>query len=94
MGEKYRHIGKPTRRKDAREIVTGRAQYIDDIHPPKMLYGKALKSPHPHARIKNIDTSKAEAYPGVRAVLTYENVQPWRAGTPPGTCRDSNIITR
>ncbi|MBI4331784.1 MAG: xanthine dehydrogenase family protein molybdopterin-binding subunit [Chloroflexi bacterium] len=79
----YRHLGKPTPRKDARDIVTGKIQYIDDIRPPKMLYGKVLKSPHPHASIKNIDVSRAEAYPGVKAVLTYKNMPPWRAGTPP-----------
>ncbi len=83
MTEKFRHIGKATPRKDAREIVTGKAQYIDDLHPPKMLYGKSLKSPYPHAIIKNIDTTKAEAYPGVRAVLTHKNVPTWRAGPPP-----------
>jgi xanthine dehydrogenase molybdenum-binding subunit len=83
MAEHYRHIGKPTPRKDARDIVTGKAQYIDDLHPPKMLYGKALKSPHPHARITHIDTGRAEVYPGVRAVLTYQSVPPWRAGSPP-----------
>jgi CO/xanthine dehydrogenase Mo-binding subunit len=82
MGEEYRHIGKATPRKDARAIVTGRAQYIDDIKLPGMLYGKVLRSPYPHAHIKNIDTGKAEAYPGVRAVLTYKNVPEWMGGVP------------
>ncbi len=82
MGEEYRHIGKATPRKDARAIVTGKAQYIDDMKLPRMLYGRVLRSPYPHARIKNIDTSKAEAYPGVKAVLTYKNVPEWRAGYP------------
>ncbi len=82
MATAYRHIGKPTPRKDAREIVTGRAQYIDDLKIPKMLYGKIVKSPYPHANIINIDTSLAEAYPGVRAVVTYKNAPPWRAGSP------------
>ena len=66
MGEEYRHIGKATPRKDARAIVTGSAQYIDDVKLPGMLHGRVLRSPYPHARIKNIDTSKAEAYPGLR----------------------------
>ena len=82
MAKEYRHIGKATPRKDAREIVTGKAQYIDDIKLPKMLYGKVLRSPYPHANIKNIDTSKAEAYPGVKAVLTYKNVPEWKMGAP------------
>ena len=82
MGEEYRHIGKATPRKDARAIVTGRAQYINDMKLPGMLYGKVLRSPYPHAHIKNIDTSKAEAYPGVKAVLTYKNVPEWKGGVP------------
>jgi CO/xanthine dehydrogenase Mo-binding subunit len=82
MGEEYRHIGKATKRKDARAIVTGSAKYIDDIKLPGMLEGRVLRSPYPHARIKHIDTSKAEAYPGVKAVLTYKNVPPWIGGIP------------
>jgi CO/xanthine dehydrogenase Mo-binding subunit len=82
MGQEYRHLGKATPRKDAREIVTGRAQFSDDIKIPQMLYGKVLRSPYPHANIKNIDTRKAEAYPGVRAVLTYKNVPGWKWGSP------------
>jgi CO/xanthine dehydrogenase Mo-binding subunit len=82
MAKEYRHIGKATPRKDAREIVTGRAKYLDDIKLPNMLYGKVLRSPYPHANIKNIDTSKAEAYPGVEAVITYKNVPEWIDGTP------------
>jgi len=47
-----------------------------------MLYGKVLRSPYPHANIKNIGTSKAGAYPGVKAVLTYKNAPEWKSGTP------------
>jgi xanthine dehydrogenase molybdenum-binding subunit len=82
MSEEYRYIGKPTPRKDAVEIVTGRAKYIDDMQMPRMLHGKALRSPYPHANITNIDTTKAESIPGVKAVLTYKNVPDWRTGTP------------
>jgi CO/xanthine dehydrogenase Mo-binding subunit len=82
MTGELRHIGKATPRKDARIIVTGRAQYIDDVKLPEMLYGKVLRSPYPHARIRNIDTSRAEAYPGVKAVLTYQNVPSWKGGIP------------
>ncbi|MBN1367415.1 MAG: xanthine dehydrogenase family protein molybdopterin-binding subunit [Dehalococcoidales bacterium] len=78
----YRHIGKATPRKDARSIVTGRAQYIGDLKMPGMLYGRVLRSPYPHARITEIDTTKAEAYPGVAVVLTYKNVPKWRGGVP------------
>ncbi len=82
MAEEYRHIGKTAPRKDARDIMTGRAKYINDIKLPDMLYGKVLRSIYPHANIKNIDTSKAEACPGVEAVITYKNVPPWVDGTP------------
>lgn len=78
----YRYIGKPTLRKDAREIVTGKARYIDDIKIPDMLYGRVLRSPYPHARINEIDTARAEAFPGVKGVLTYRNVPEWVAGIP------------
>ena len=82
MTEGYRYIGKTTPRKDALDIVTGRAQYIDDIKPGRMLIGKALRSPYPHAEITEIDTTEAEAMAGVKAVLTYKNVPPWKTGMP------------
>src|SRR5262249_15858232 len=49
--------------------VIGEGVYTDDIKPPGMLTGKILRSPHPHARIRGIDTSKALALPGVRAAV-------------------------
>lgn len=55
---------------DAKEKVTGMAKYLDDLSFPGMLYAKILRSPHPHANILRIDTSKAAALPGVRAVIT------------------------
>ena len=82
MATDYRFIGKPTPRKDALAIVTGKAKYIDDLKQPDMLYGKALRSPYPHAKIKNIETARAEALPGVKAVLTHKNVPPWKTGMP------------
>jgi len=82
MATTYRFIGKSTPRKDALEIVTGRAEFIDDVKRPGMLYGKVLRSPYPHANIVDIDTTNAEALPGVKAVLTYENVPAWKGGLP------------
>jgi CO/xanthine dehydrogenase Mo-binding subunit len=67
---KYRVIGASPIRPDGIDKVTGRAQYGADIHPTGMLYGRVLRSPHAHAVIKSIDTSKAEALDGVRAVVT------------------------
>ncbi|MEW6667063.1 MAG: molybdopterin cofactor-binding domain-containing protein [Thermodesulfobacteriota bacterium] len=78
----YRHIGKPTVRKDAAEIVTGTARFIDDIKVPGMLFAKVLRSPHAHANIRRIDTTKAEGLSGVKAVLTYKNVPDWKGGIP------------
>lgn len=60
--------------------VTGRAQYTFDITLPNMLYGKILRSPHPHARIIEIDTSKAERLPGVKAVVTGKDTLGVRQG--------------
>jgi CO/xanthine dehydrogenase Mo-binding subunit/aerobic-type carbon monoxide dehydrogenase small subunit (CoxS/CutS family) len=73
--------GHPTARIDAMERVTGKANYTGDVHLPGMLYARVLRSPHPHARIRSIDTSKAAALPGVKAILTHENCQVvWGAG--------------
>ena len=80
--KEYRYIGKATPRKDAVEIVTGKAQYIDDVELPRMLHGKVLRSPYPHALIKQINTGAAEKSRGVKAVLTYKNVPRWMTGTP------------
>jgi CO/xanthine dehydrogenase Mo-binding subunit len=78
----YRFIGQRTPRKDAAEIVTGSAKFFGDIKQPNILYGKVLRSPHPHAIIKDIDTSRAERLPEVKAVLTFKNVPPWKSGLP------------
>jgi len=82
MANTYRYIGKVTPRKDATEIVTGGAKYLNDIKFPDLLYGKVLRSPHPHALIKRIDKSKAERLKGVEAILTWEDVPDWKGGTP------------
>lgn len=70
MSKEFKWIGKPTARYDGVARVTGQAQYADDMRLPGMLVGKILRSPHAHARIRSIDTSKAEALPGVKAVAT------------------------
>ena len=60
-------------RPDGADKVTGRAVYGADMRLTGMLHGKVLRSPHAHARIKSINTSKAEALPGVRAVITAQD---------------------
>lgn len=82
MGENYKYIGKPAIRRDAEEIVTGTAKYLDDLKFQNLIYGKVLRSPHAHALIRKIDKSKAEALPGVMAVITWEDIPDWRGGTP------------
>ncbi|HEY78262.1 MAG TPA: molybdopterin-dependent oxidoreductase [Dehalococcoidia bacterium] len=67
---KYSVIGTRVHRVDGVEKVTGTAKYTFDMVLPNMLYGKILRSPHPHAKILSIDTSKAEKLIGVKAVVT------------------------
>src|SRR5262244_2050150 len=69
----YHVLGTRPTRHDALEKVTGAARYGADVHLPGMLHGKILRSPHAHARIHAIDTSKAAALPGVRAVATAQD---------------------
>jgi xanthine dehydrogenase molybdenum-binding subunit len=65
-------IGKRLAKIDAPEKISGQAAYINDISVPNMLHGKIKRSEHAHAIIKNIDVSKAEKLPGVKAILTRE----------------------
>ena len=71
---KYRVIGTRPIRHDGVDKVTGAAVYGGDVRLPGMLFGKVLRSPHAHARIKSIDTSKAAALEGVRAVATADDL--------------------
>ena len=66
----YKVIGTRPIRHDGVDKVTGAAQYGADLNLPGMLYGRVLRSPHAHAKIISIDTSKARALPGVLAVIT------------------------
>ena len=68
--KEYRVIGTRPIRPDGTDKVTGKAQYGADVHLTNMLFGRIKRSPYAHARIKRIDTSKAEALPGVKAVVT------------------------
>ena len=63
----------PLQRPDAVDKVTGRARYAADYNLPGQLVGKVLRSPHAHARILSIDTSTAEALPGVKAIVTRDD---------------------
>src|SRR5215469_13355138 len=69
-GNSQTYVGTRTIRPDGADKVTGRARFGADFNLPGQLIGRVLRSPHPHARIVSIDTSKAEALPGVKAVIT------------------------
>src|SRR6184192_4211019 len=73
-GDELRVIGVPRRRVDARAKVTGQTRFADDIFLPRMAYCKLLRSPHPQAHIRNINTARAAAHPGVYLVLTGKDV--------------------
>ncbi|MBF0483955.1 MAG: molybdopterin-dependent oxidoreductase [Candidatus Omnitrophica bacterium] len=66
-------VGKSVPRIDGKGLVTGQTKFTQDVNLPGMLVGKMIRSPHPHARIINIDTSKAENLPGVKAVITAKD---------------------
>jgi len=68
--QKNKWIGQRTIRPDGSDKVNGRAAYAADTTMTGMIWGKILRSPHAHARIRSINTAKAEALPGVRAVMT------------------------
>jgi CO/xanthine dehydrogenase Mo-binding subunit len=72
-GQAQTYIGTRTIRPDGVDKVTGRARFGADFNLPGQLIGRVLRSPHAHARILSIDTSKAEALPGVKAVVTRDD---------------------
>src|SRR3972149_6898125 len=86
MGNEY--VGKPVRRVEGVEKVTGRAVYSVDVEIPGMLFGAVLRSPLPHARIVEIDTSEAKNARGVKAVVTGKDI-PFLFG---GMIRDQPLL--
>jgi len=89
-GDRFQVIGAPRRKVDGLAKATGHAIYTDDITLPGMLHAKTLRSPHPHALIRSIDTSRALALPGVLAVITGRDM-PIRYGVIPWT-PDENAL--
>ncbi|HET9880223.1 MAG TPA: xanthine dehydrogenase family protein molybdopterin-binding subunit [Candidatus Binatia bacterium] len=79
--EKFSVVGRRVQRVEGFDKVTGDSKFIADVFLPNMLVGKVLRSPFPHARIRSIDTRKAEKVRGVRAVVTAEDTikRPWGA---------------
>ena len=83
-GDEFHVIGGSHRKVDGLSKATGAALYTDDIVLPGMLHSKTLRSPHAHALLRGIDTSRAEALPGVHAVITGKDM-PVRYGVIPWT---------
>jgi CO/xanthine dehydrogenase Mo-binding subunit len=69
-----RYVGKPVPRTDAAEKALGTTRYMSDLAFPNMLWGRVLRARYPHAKIRSLDTSEAERYPGVVCVLTHKHV--------------------
>jgi 4-hydroxybenzoyl-CoA reductase subunit alpha len=92
--EGFAVVGQPLPKIDAWGKVTGQTRYADDLVLPRMAYGRLLRSPHPHAWIRGIDTSRARALPGVLAVITGDDLPPLKFGILPvsqdeeALCRD------
>lgn len=82
----YSIIGKSLPRVDGVSKATGEARYTGDMTLPRMLYGKILRSPYPHARILDIDTRKASLLPGVKAVITGNDTLGIKYGLFPDEC--------
>ncbi len=72
INEKLSVMGRPTPRLDGRLKVTGAAKYTADVKLPGMLFARMITSPHPHAKIRSIDTSAAEKHPGVKVIHVLE----------------------
>ena len=72
MGVRY--FGASVSRREDPRLLRGQGRYVDDIKLPGMLHATIVRSPHAHARILSIDTSEAEAHPGVKAVVTASDL--------------------
>ncbi|HEV8385465.1 MAG TPA: hypothetical protein VGQ11_11400, partial [Candidatus Acidoferrales bacterium] len=73
MATATKFIGKPLKRKEDPRLIQGIAHYVDDLVLAGMLHAGFVRSPHAHAKVKSIDTSKAQSAPGVVGVFTAED---------------------
>ena len=73
-------IGKATPRRDGADKITGHTQFLNDLTLPRLAHGAILRTQFPHARVLRIDTSRAEALPGVIAVITADRVEQYPFG--------------
>ncbi|KWW96776.1 carbon monoxide dehydrogenase [Hydrogenibacillus schlegelii] len=87
-----RPMGKPILRKEDPRLIRGKGRFVDDILLPNMLHLCILRSPYAHARIRRIDTSKAEAAPGVKLVLTGEDLAKMNLAWMPTLAGDVQMV--
>ena len=94
--QEFAVVGSRPIRHDGTDKVTGRAKYGADFQMSGLLHGKVLRSPHAHARIKSIDTSEAETYPGVKAVVTVKDLPISKMENPDQNMRfaSDNVLAR
>jgi xanthine dehydrogenase molybdenum-binding subunit len=92
MTTQRRYIGQSVPRLDGIEKVTGRARYAPDLRLPGMLFGKVVRSPHPHAVVRAVRAEKALSIPGVRAIVTCHDVPRVIAWMPEG--REENLAVK
>src|SRR5438874_4191883 len=74
MAEEFSVVGRSLTKPDAYAKVSGQTKFADDLALPRMLFGRILRSPYPHARLLHVDTSRARAHAGVLAVLTGDDM--------------------
>ena len=85
-------IGCARRRKEDVRFIQGKGNYVDDVKLPGQVFGDFVRSPHAHARIKSIDTTKAKAVPGVLAVLTADDLKPLNLHWMPTLAGDTQAV--
>jgi CO/xanthine dehydrogenase Mo-binding subunit len=93
---RYSTVGQSVPRVDGLAKVTGEAIYTADIYMKGMIHGRILRSPHPHAKILNIDSSRAKRLPGVRAIVTGADTPALKYGptTPDKHCLAVDRVSR
>src|SRR5690348_18363992 len=89
---KLEGMGCKRKRVEDIRFVQGKGNYVDDIKLSGMLYGDLVRSPHGHAGVKNIDTTKAAALPGVVAVITAETLKTVNLAWMPTLAGDTQMV--
>src|SRR5216117_462787 len=93
MSKRFTVVGQPLPKIDAWGKVTGDTRFADDMVLPRMAFGKLLRSPHAHARVRAIDTARAKTVPGVYAVITGADLPRVRFGILPVSQDEEALCT-